>query len=326
MKFINNYLPSVAQVVNINHVYTKSDGLQQIVHKPSKSKRLGQLCILMPDSYLQVRRTIKASNPLDLFKLAQLEAKRVSPFPAQVCWQLCELHANQAIIDFFCVPNEIAKEISRSCNYIYPVIDERSAAEKLLSEDENQSATTFSYKQALEQLESLGAWSLVGFKVAAADKARKEFISMKKALVISAIIGITYVGISSLYLSYRVSALEEQIAQQAPLVEEALATQRKAQEMGDSFKQLQLFMRENQSALPLLSSFDLGDSRYTLNRIEVYPTSMALYGETRDSATDLLQAVNQSPQLTEVKFGLPVNSRRGKELFIIESERKNGIE
>ncbi|RZF79171.1 hypothetical protein EXT46_14865 [Pseudoalteromonas sp. CO325X] len=318
------FFPSVAQAVNVVATYSKAEGLKSIANGEQGKKRIGRLCLLMPDAFLRVTRTLKASNPIDLLKLAKLESKRVSPFPAHVCWQAMDVQLNQVTVEFYCIPLDVYKTVSGESEFIYPVTDSRSAAETLIVSADKKPLFSANCQSTLELLKSTPAWCLVGLRTKESRSSSKSLLTWKQSLFAGASVIAIYMALTSFYLSHTVNSLEQKIAEQSSSVDEALEVQRLAKSFGSDFEQLQKFMKNNTSALPVLSSFELEGNQYTLNRIEVFPNTLALYGETRGSATELLQSVTRSKNLAEVKFGLPVNNRRGKELFIIEAERVYG--
>lgn len=323
MKNINKLIPRLQQFYTTTAYFDKTNGLQLVDLPKAKKSLLGNVCLLLPNSFWVVERTFKAAHIVDLIRLANLEKARVSPFPAMVLWKVEQLDSKSMTVKYFCIPQNDAKKLASEFSLLVPieqaVTDEFVATELLAAASED----AFDIEAHLVEVAKLPLWQTLGFRVESSAVNHQPMISTKKAIIAGGAISLCYVAGLSTYLVAKSTYLETTLESQKEGVNEALLLQQKAQSYQDVLASSKVFFNENPAVAKVIHSIELDKIRYRLTRMEVENNRLSLYGFAFNS-TELLKQITESKYVVNAKFGMPVQNHGRFESFIIEGELSGG--
>ena len=187
-------------------------------------------------------------------------------------------------------------------------------------------ATTTNFAQLLRKgLKALSIAQLVGF-VVKTDQQNWRNYPWKKAGVISVGAFALYLALSSGWLLYKQQQLEQQLTSQAAEVNQALAVQKKYQQLAQWQLQLASPLEDLQPywhVWPVLLEALTTGAR--VSAVHFKADLITMHGETNaeteetpaTKATEILSKLTDNPMVTSAKFASPVKAYRGRERFSI---------
>ncbi|WP_076416922.1 hypothetical protein [Colwellia sp. UCD-KL20] len=328
MKNYFSRLFSIGTYFNISYIFNIKEGLCRLTDIAGKRKRVN-ICLLERDSYWLAERRYNNINIIDLPKLIKAEIATIAPFPGRVFWSVKKLNSSQAIVVYIVVPIKYIEEIIGKCHFVYPKdynFSSLSSNAQNLDPSSNlaldlpivqvEANTSFT-----EDFKKTNIFNLAGFYLFKnKDKINtKQKVSFKQlALIICASVTL-FTVVSSVYLSFNLSYVESQIAENSSAVEQALKTQSELKVKFESKKEFEAFSKENKNVLAIFSHLNFKDEKYRIERLELHPKGFKITGTSETSATNLLSILLNSPGISEAKFDRAVSKNRsGEDVFVIE--------
>ncbi|WP_448563810.1 hypothetical protein [Thalassotalea ganghwensis] len=314
---MNNYFNKLFRIANyfsISHYFTKEDGLVAIGER-SKNK-MANICLVKRNCYWHTKKDYSNINLIELPKLIQAEIKNVAPFEGEIFWQIEQLTLQSAIVHYYVVPKKLIEGIRPYCQFIFP---ESNSDESLLSLLNEEVSTK--YLNTKESIGNNSVFSLSGLfiKKAKDEKIVVQKLTNKMLFLLSSVSILSFVLLSSVYLSVMQSYYQDATLANQSAVESALKVQREVKARYQSKQDFDTFIADNPNVLSLFSSLDLSGFTYELNRVHLHPKGVKITGTTSQSATDILAHLIQESVVKEAKFSRPVSKdRSGSEVFVIE--------
>ncbi|KXI28153.1 hypothetical protein AX660_17375 [Paraglaciecola hydrolytica] len=134
-----------------------------------------------------------------------------------------------------------------------------------------------------------------------------------------------YISVSSAYLIVKTQLVSTSIEQNQSMANELINADKNLRKLATELKKLTVFERSSPRPISLLAKLPLDADVITFNRFQLVGNDLQIFGETKNSATDILDLLLKSNEFKDVKFTLPVSkSRDGKEIFVIEAKIIDG--
>ncbi|QBG35300.1 hypothetical protein [Litorilituus sediminis] len=314
---MNNYfnkLFSINNYFSISHHFTEENGFVAI--DKSKHKKFANICLVNRSCYWHAKKDYSNINLIELPKLIKAEIKQIAPFEGDIFWQIERLTIQGAIVHYYVIPNQIIDSIRPKCQFIFP--ESNGSNSLLLSLNEGVSSESVI---SAEQLGMKNIFSLCGLfiKKARDEKVIVQKLTNKMLFLLASISIVSFVLLSSVYLSLYQSYYQDATLANKSAVENALKVQREVKARYQSKKDFDEFIADNPNVLSLFSSLDLSGYTYEINKVHLHPKGVKITGTTSQSATDILARLIQESVVKEAKFSRPVSKNRaGDEVFVIE--------